>query len=232
MSKLPNALQFIFELIQRCAGVSQVSPASPPTLSMWSSISTNAQYVIQHLHQRSVCDPPLEIFHEVHESKTSNLTRRQQMGPWKQNRHTFEGAPGLSGWIAISSLPLTSSPSFSFMGGVGKISATKNLDVRNIFAYSHNECVLVEKLLGTPVLKGSMGPLSYESVFRFWASCSSPTTMIVAIDVGPFGNLHYLVLSLSPPSSWVRARGTPHAFPQVWVLRVPSKISSFKLRKK
>jgi hypothetical protein len=53
------------------------------------------------------------------------------------------------------------------MGGVGKISATKNLDVRNIFAYSHNECVLVEKLLGTPVLKGSMGPLSYESVFRF-----------------------------------------------------------------
>jgi len=61
MSKLPNVLQFIFELIK------------------WG----DAHKVLEHLHQRSVCDPPLEIFHWGSSVKSSDLTGRQ-MGPWKQ----------------------------------------------------------------------------------------------------------------------------------------------------
>ncbi len=85
MSKLPNALQFIFELIKRCAGVSQVSPASPPTLSMWFSISTNAQYVT--LHYKSYMrfmsqNPVISLEHNRWDPENKTGTRLRAPRVW------------------------------------------------------------------------------------------------------------------------------------------------------
>ncbi len=73
---------------------------------------------LEHLHQCSVCDPALEILDEVHQSNSSESTTG--------NPNWLDGLIGPSGLLLlVVSHVFACSPSFSFMGGVGKKLDTK-----------------------------------------------------------------------------------------------------------
>jgi hypothetical protein len=74
------------------------------------NMSAHVPRLEEHLHQCSVCDPALEILDEVYQSNSTT-----------GNPNWLDGLIGPSGLLLlVVSHLFTCSPSFSFIGGVGK----------------------------------------------------------------------------------------------------------------